>query len=83
MLREQGEQARGFLRPREVPWIQGCSGGKGSKLGARGASWGLPEVPGWFHGPRDAQEERKSEGSELGARGASQSTPKVTLTSNQ
>ena len=34
---------------------------QGSKLGARGASWGLPEAPGRFQGPRDA----------LGAKGAS------------
>ena len=45
MLWEQGEQA----------------GSEGSKLGARGASWGLPEAPGRFQGPRHA----------LGARGAS------------
>ena len=50
MLWEQGEQGWGFLRP------QGCSarkGSKGSKLGARGVSWGLPEAPGRFQRPRD------------------------------
>ena len=33
----------------------------------RGASWGLPEVPERFQGPRDAQGAR---GSKLGVRGA-------------
>ena len=37
------------------------AGSKGNKLGAREASWRLPEAPGRFQGPRDAQ----------GARGAS------------
>ena len=32
---------------------QGYSGSKGSKLGARGVSWGLPEAPERFQGPRD------------------------------
>ena len=52
---EQGEQAGDFLRPREVPGIQGCSRCEWSKLGARGARWGLSEAPGRFQGPRDAQ----------------------------
>ena len=51
MLRGQGEQAVS----------------EGSKLVARGASWGLPKAPGRFQGPRDAQ----GEGSKLGARGVS------------
>ena len=34
-------------------------------------SWGLPEAPGRFQGPRDAQGVRESECSKLGARGAS------------
>ena len=32
--------------PPEAPGTQGCSGSRGSKLGARGASWGLPEANG-------------------------------------
>ena len=32
--------------PPEAPGTQGCSGSKGSKLGARGASWGLPDANG-------------------------------------
>ena len=32
--------------PPEAPGTQGCSGSKWSKLGARGASWGLPEANG-------------------------------------
>ena len=38
-----------------MPGTQGCSGSKGSKLGARGVSWGLPEAPGRSQGFRDAQ----------------------------
>ena len=56
--REQGERAWGFLRFQEGFKDPGS---KGSKLGARGASWGLSEVPGRFQGPRDV----------LGAREAS------------
>ena len=68
MLWEQGEQAGGFLRPQEgsrdpgMLWEQGeQAGSEGSELGAGEASWGLPEAPGRFQGPRDA----------LGAREAS------------
>ena len=32
--------------PPEAPGTQGCSESKGSKLGARGASFGLPEANG-------------------------------------
>ena len=63
MLWEQGEQAgsKGSKLEGKVPGTQECSGSKGSKLGARRASWGLPEAPGRFQGSRDA----------LGAKGAS------------
>ena len=37
-----------------ILWEQGeQAGSKRSKLGVRGASWGLPEAPGRFQGPRD------------------------------
>ena len=47
MLREQREQAGGFLRPQEGSRDPGMLRGEeseGSKLGARGVSWGLPEA---------------------------------------
>ena len=36
---EQGEQAGGFLRPKEGSRDPGMLRGEGSKLGARGAGW--------------------------------------------
>ena len=37
-----------------ILWEQGeQAGSEGSKLGARGASWGLSEAPGRFQRPRD------------------------------
>ena len=37
-----------------ILWEQGeQAGSDGSKLEARGVSWGLPEAPGRFQGPRD------------------------------
>ena len=74
MLRER---AGGFLRSQEGFRDPGMLRGLGSKLGARGVSWGLPEAPGRFQRPRMLRGRGKQAGGLLrpqrysGARGAS------------
>ena len=64
----------------KVPETQGCSGSKGNKLGARGASWKQGEQTGGFLRPQGSSRDPgmlRSEGSELGVRKESWGLPSL------